>query len=112
MAFIIRVLVSALVAYGLASFLEPHIIIDDYGTAILFVLVLGLLNILVKPVLIFLTLPVTVITLGLFLIVLNVLMIMLAGRIMDGVHIQNFWWALVFSGLFTFFTTLALNLGK
>ncbi|HRN71774.1 MAG TPA: phage holin family protein [Ginsengibacter sp.] len=112
MGFIIRVLVSALVAYGLASFLEPHIVIDSYGTAILFVLLLGILNLLVKPILVLLTLPVTVLTLGIFLIVLNVLMVLLAGKLMNGVHIQSFWWALVFGVLLSFFTTVAMKIGQ
>lgn len=112
MYFILRFLVFALIAYVLSLVLTPHIKIDTYGVAILFVLVLGLLNTLVKPLLVILTLPITLVTLGLFLIVLNVLMVMLAGNLIDGVHIQSFWWALAFSLMLSFFSASLDRIGR
>lgn len=66
-------------------------------TALLVAVVLGLLNTVIKPILIFLTLPITVVTLGLFLLVINAGMVMLASKLVDGFTVDNFWWALGFS---------------
>ena len=108
MTFILKLLITAVVAYGLSMVLNPHIIIDSYGTALLFVLVLGLLNAIVKPVLIILTLPITVITLGIFLLIINVLMVILAGKFVSGIHIDGFFWAFIF-GLLLSFLSSAIN---
>ena len=112
MRFIIRLLVSAAVAYGLSMILTPHVQIDSYSTALIFVLVLGLLNALVKPILVILTLPITIITLGIFLLVINVLMILLASRFVSGIDIQGFLWAFVFGVLLSFLSSLLSNLEK
>jgi putative membrane protein len=108
MKFIIRLLITAAVAYGLSMILNPHIRIDSYATALIFVLVLGILNAIVKPVLIILTLPITILTLGIFLLILNVLMIILAGKFVSGIHIDGFLWAFVFGVLLSFLSS-ALN---
>lgn len=109
MRFIIRLLITAVVAYGLSMILNPHIIIDSYGKAILFVLVLGLLNAIIKPLLIILTLPITILTLGLFLLVINVLMVLLAGKFVPGIHIDGFLWAFIFGILLSFISSTFTN---
>ena len=96
MNFIIRLLITAAVAYGL-SMLLSGVHIDNFTTAIIFSLVLGILNILVKPILVLLTIPVTIITLGLFLLVINAIIILLADYFMSGVKVDGFLWALIFS---------------
>ncbi|MEO6820443.1 MAG: phage holin family protein [Ginsengibacter sp.] len=106
MSIIIRLLITAAVAYGLSLILSPHIRIDGFGTAILFVLLLGILNAIVKPLLVILTLPITILTLGLFLLVLNVLMILLADYLMDGIHIDGFLWAFIFGLLLSALSSL------
>lgn len=68
--------------------------VDSFGRALVVAVVLGLLNALVRPLLILLTLPVTVITLGLFLVVINGAVLGLAAWLLDGFSIANFWWAL------------------
>jgi len=60
MNFIVSILISALVAYLLSMIMRPHIVIDSYFTALIFVIVLGILNAIVKPVLVILTLPITI----------------------------------------------------
>lgn len=112
MNFIVRFLLTALIAYVLSLLLQPHIVISSYGAALIFVLILGLVNVIVKPILVILTLPITLITLGIFLIVLNVLMIMLAAKLTNGISIQNFWWALIFGIMLSFFSTALSNWGK
>ncbi len=105
MKFIVRLLVTAAVSYGLSMMLKPHIVIDSYGTALIFVLVLGFLNAIIRPILIILTLPITIVTLGIFLLVINVLMVILAGKFVDGIHIDGFLWAFIFGILLSFLSS-------
>jgi putative membrane protein len=111
MKFLARLIITSFVAFGLSFLLNPHIRIKDYGAALIFVLILGLINILLKPVLLILTLPITVLTLGIFLIVLNVLMVMLAAHFTSGIYLESFWWALIFSVMLSFFSSILANLG-
>jgi putative membrane protein len=112
MKFVIRLLITAVVAYGLSMIFNPHIIIDSYWTALIFVLVLGLLNAIVKPVLIILTLPITILTLGIFLLVINVLMVILAGKFVSGIHIDGFLWAFIFGLLLSLLSSAVNNFIK
>ena len=105
MNFLLRILITALVVFGLAHFLSG-IQVDTYWTALIFALVLAVLNVLVKPILILLTLPLTLITLGLFLFVINALVVLLASRFVDGFSIDNFWWGLLFALLLSLITSL------
>lgn len=101
MNFLLRILVTALVAFGLAKILRG-IQVNEFTTALVFALVLAVLNVLVKPILIILTLPLTIITLGLFLLVVNTLVVLLASRLVDGFRIDSFWWGLLFALLLSF----------
>ena len=96
MKFLLRLLITAAVAFGLAKVLSG-ISVDSFWTAFIFAIVLALLNVFVKPILILLTLPVTIVTLGLFLFVINTLVVLLASRLVDGFVIKNFWWGLLFA---------------
>jgi putative membrane protein len=82
------------VALLIVAYILPGITVASFGSALIAALVLGLLNTLVKPLLILLTLPITIVTLGLFLLVLNALVFWLAGSILKGFfHVGGFWWA-------------------
>ncbi len=107
MNFIIRLLITAAVAYGL-TYVLSGVHITDFKAAIIFALVLALLNLLLKPILVILTIPITILTLGLFLIVINTLIIMLAAKLLSGFSVAGFWWALVFSVLLSIVSS-ALN---
>ena len=109
MRFILRLLITAAVAYGLSLILTPHIRIDSFVTAIIFSLVLAFLNAIVKPILIILTLPITIITLGIFLLVINVLMVILAGKLVSGIHIDGFLWAFIFGILLSLISSTLSN---
>ena len=74
MRFIIRLLITAVVVVLLAQFL-PGVAVASFGTAVIVAIVLALLNLIVKPILVLFTLPVTVLTLGLFLLVINAVII-------------------------------------
>ena len=107
MNFILRLLISGIIAYVLAKILSG-VHISNITTAIIFALVLACLNAIVKPILVLLTLPITVVTLGLFLFVINALIILLADKLLDGIRVDGFWWALIFSIILSVFSS-ALN---
>lgn len=96
MNFIIRLLITAAVAYGLSTVLSG-VQISDFTTALIFAVVLAVLNAIVKPILTILTLPITLVTLGLWLFVLNGIIILIADKFIDGIKIDGILWALVFS---------------
>jgi len=96
MKFLIK-LVTATLAVLITSYLLPGVHVENVITAIILAAVLAVLNVLLKPLLLILTLPVTVITFGLFLLFINAFLVLLAAEIVPGVDIQNFWWALLFS---------------
>ncbi len=100
MNILIRLLIAALVAFGLSRILGG-VHIDSYVTALIVAAVLAVLNAVVKPIMIILTLPVTIITLGLFLFVINALIILLCAKLVPGFAVDGFWWALLFSILFS-----------
>jgi putative membrane protein len=105
MRFLLRIIITAVVAFALSSILRG-IKIDSFWTAIVLALVLAVLNILVKPVLIILTLPITILTFGLFLFVINACIILLAGKFVNGFHVDGFGWALLFSLLLSILTSM------
>ncbi|MEM7380317.1 MAG: phage holin family protein [Bacteroidota bacterium] len=111
MKFILRILLSALAVVILAKVL-PGAGVDSYTTAIIVALVLSLLNFIVKPILIILTLPVTIITFGLFLLVINAIIILLADRLIDGFYVDSILWALIFSLLLSFLQSILFSLLK
>ena len=92
---LILVWVLNAVALLVVAYLLPGITVASFGSALIAALVLGLLNTLVKPLLILLTLPITIVTLGLFLLVLNALVFWFAGSVLKGFQVDGFWWALV-----------------
>lgn len=96
MKLILRILLSAVAVVVLSKIL-PGVGVDSYLTAIIVAVVLSLLNFIVKPILVILTLPVTIITLGLFLLIINASIILLADYFVDGFSVANIWWALLFS---------------
>jgi putative membrane protein len=112
MRFIIRLLITAAVAYGLSLILTPHVQIDSYATALIFSLILAFLNAIVKPILVILTLPITILTLGIFLLVINVLMIILADKLVSGIHIHGYLWAFIFGLLLSILSSAFSNVEK
>jgi len=105
MKFILRILIIAAVSFGLAKVLSGiHVI--DFWTAFIFAVVLAILNTFIKPLITLLTLPVTILTLGLFLFIINAAVVLLASRFVDGFRIDNFWWGLLFSLLLSLFTSV------
>lgn len=111
MKLMLRILLSAL-AVVLLSKILPHVSVDTYFTAIVVAIVLSLLNFIVKPVLVILTLPVTLVTFGLFLLIINAIIILLADALIDGFVVEGIGWALLFSLLLSFLQSLLFSLLK
>jgi putative membrane protein len=105
MNFIMRIVVTSIVAFGL-SYILSGVQIDTFTTAIVLAIVLAILNAIVKPILVFITFPITVVTLGLFLFVINALIILLADKFIRGFNVDGFWWALLFSLLLSIVTSV------
>ena len=100
MKLIVRWLLLA-AALLLVAHLYPGVTVKSFGSAMIAAFVLGLLNTLLRPILVLLTLPVTVITLGLFLFVINALMFYFAASMLDGFHVNGFTAALIGSLIYS-----------
>jgi putative membrane protein len=102
---IINLLISAAVVY-FAAWLLPGIHIGSFISALIVALVMGFLNRFVKPVLTILTIPITIITLGLFLLILNVLLIYFTDWLISGFSVDGFWSALFFALIVGFINSI------
>jgi len=111
MTLILRVLLSAVAVFVLSQIL-PGVAVASYLTAVIVAVVLSLLNFIVKPILVILTLPVTIVTLGLFLLIVNASIILLADYFVDGFNVDNIWWALIFSLLLSIFQSILFSFLK
>ena len=110
MNFLANLIVSAL-AVVVTSLILPGVHIDSVITGVIVAAVLSLLNSLVKPVLIILTIPITLVTLGLFLLVINAGIILLTSHIVPGFKVEGFWTALFFSIILSLVTSIFNSLG-
>jgi putative membrane protein len=89
--------IVAAVAVGLAAYLLPGIHVNSIIAALATAVVLGLVNAVLRPVLLVLTLPINILTLGLFTIVVNALLVLLTSAVVPGFKVDGFWWAVAFS---------------
>lgn len=105
MNFLIKIILSSF-SVIVAGWLLNGVEIRDYGTSILVAFVLAILNMILKPILVLLTIPITVFTFGLFLLVINAVIALLASDIVPGFHIAGFWWAVGFSLIVSFLNYL------
>lgn len=109
MTFIIKLLISAVAVYLTAKLL-PGIHVSGFFAAIVVALVLALLNTFFKPLLVVFTIPITVVTLGIFLLFINGFVIMLAHWVLDAFVVDSIWWAIAFSLIQSFLNTLLASL--
>ena len=111
MKIILKMLLTAIAVVILAQ-IVPGVQVDGYTSAIIVAIVLGLLRIFIRPILILFTLPITILTLGLFLFVINAGIIVLADKLIDGFAVAGFWYALLFSLLLSFFQSILYSFLK
>jgi putative membrane protein len=111
MNLLIRTLLSAIAVVVLANILNG-VFVDSYVTAVIVAVVLAVLNLFIKPILILLTLPVTVITFGIFLLFINAFIILLANSLVPGFRVDGVWSAILFSILLSISESLLFSLFK
>ena len=116
MSLLTRLLLSS-VAVIVAAYLLPGIALagtglDAFLTAFIVAVIISLLNVTVKPLLILLTIPITIVSLGLFLLVINAVVILIVGSIVPGFIVDGFWWALIFSLLLSIINSLLSDLSQ
>lgn len=109
MNLLFRILITAGLVLLIAHFM-PGVRVANFTTALIVALVLGLLNIFIKPIMVLLTLPLTVITLGLFLLVINALIILLCTKIVGGFSVDSFLIALLFSVILSLLQSITYSL--
>lgn len=85
------------VAVVIAAYLLPGVELSNFVAAIVVGVVIGVLNALLRPILIILTLPINILTLGLFTFVINALIVLVTSALVPGFRVENFWWAMLFS---------------
>jgi putative membrane protein len=90
----------------------PGVTLENFWYALLVAAVLSLVNVLLKPLLVILTIPVTIVTFGLFLLVINAFIIMLVDYVVPGFEVRGFWWALAFSLILSIFNSMFSNFSK
>lgn len=107
----LKILLTALAVIVLSNIL-PGVTVVGYTTAIIVAIVISLLNMFIRPLLVFFTLPATIVTLGLFLFVINAIIILLADKLVDGFAVSGFFAAFFFSILLSIFRSLLFSLLK
>ncbi len=111
MNFVLKLLLTAVAVLVLAKIL-PGVSVENYLNAVIVAIVLGFLNMFVKPLFVFLTLPATIITLGLFLLVINASIILIADYFIDGFYVSGWLYALFFSLLLSVFQSILYSFLK
>jgi putative membrane protein len=108
---VIQFLLTGL-AVLLTAYLLPGVHVDHYGHALLVALVLAIANVLLRPLLILFTIPLTIATLGLFLLVINAVIIIVVDYFIAGFRVEGFWWAVAFSLILSIFNSMFADLTK
>lgn len=111
MNLIVRILIQT-VAVLIAAYILPGVEIDSFLTMLIVAIVLGIVNAFLKPILILLTLPITIITLGLFIFVINAFLVLLVSMVVPGFYVDGFLWALLFSVIVSLVSTFLGSLSK
>lgn len=103
---ILAQIVVAGLAVIITAYILPGIAVADFLTAVVIAALLALLNLTIKPILVLLTIPITIFTLGLFLLVINAVIVLIAAEIVPGFIVDGFWWAVLFSLILSLITSL------
>lgn len=109
MSFLIRLLINAVCVYILANYL-PHISVDSFANSVLVAALLAFVNSFLKPILSFITFPITVLTMGLFALVVNAAMVMLVDYLVDGFVVSSWLWAIIFVVLLSILNSVLLGI--
>ena len=99
-------------AIGITGYLLPGVIVQDPFSALIAAMVLSIINLFIRPLIIFFTLPVTILTLGFFVLIINALLIQLTSAIVPGFMVEGFGWALLFSIVLSIVSAFLLSAFK
>jgi len=108
---LLQIVLTGLIVLILSNILGG-VYVADFFTAVVVAAILALLNIFIKPILLILTLPVTVVTFGLFLLAINAFIILMADWLIDAFRVDGFWWAVLFSILLSFLQSIVFALAQ
>jgi putative membrane protein len=97
-------------AVVIVAYLLPGVRVSGFGSALWAAVALGVVNVVIRPLLLFLALPINILTLGLFTFVINALIILLVAALVPGFQVSNFWWALLFSIILSIVVSLLSGL--
>jgi len=111
MVILVNLLINGLAVY-ITAYVLPGVSVDNFVTAIIVSVVLGLVNTFIKPILFVLTLPITILTLGLFTLVINALMIFVVATFVPSFHVNSFWSAVFFSLVLSLVSSVLRRLTK
>lgn len=111
MKYVINWVVMTLAVFISAQLL-PGVSVDSFFVAFITALVLGMINLFLKPILLILTLPINIFTLGFFTLVINAFLVILASKIVSGFYVNGFWWALIFSLVMSLAHSALHQIGK
>jgi len=95
----------------IAAYVLPGVNVDGLWVALVLAVVLGAINAFIRPIIILLTLPINVLTLGLFTLVINAALVVLASYVVPGFSVAGFWWAMLFSIVLSIVTTVFSSFG-
>lgn len=109
MRMILKLLLTA-AAVMLLAYVLPGIDVADYMSAVWVAIALGLIRVFIKPIMVALTFPITIVTLGLFLLVINAAVVLMADYFVSGFDVNGFWYALLFSILLSFLESIFFSL--
>lgn len=104
--------VISAVAIIIAAYVLPGVNVDGFLAALVLAVVLGAINAFIKPIILFLTFPINIVTLGLFTLVINAGLVILASYVVPGFSVASFWWAMLFSIVLSFVTTVFSSFGS
>lgn len=93
---LIRLLINGIAVF-VAPYLLPGVKVDNFTTAFIVAVLLAVINTLIKPIILLLTLPINILSLGLFTFVINGLLVLLISNLVKGFTVENLWWAILFS---------------
>lgn len=111
MNLIVKILIQSL-AVLIAGYILPGVEIDSFTTILVVAVVLGVINAILKPVLIILTFPITILTFGLFIFIINGILVLLVSSVIPGFAVSNIWWAILFSIVVSLVSTFLESLSK
>ena len=108
---LLQIILTGIIVLILSNILGG-VYVEDFFTSIVVAAILALLNIFVKPILLIFTLPVSVLTFGLFLLVINALIILMADGLISGFEVDGFWWAVLFSILLSILQSVFFSVAE